>query len=189
MKEREIKEITIDELTSQTKKLFKEVISDESQYIISDDEGNQAILMEYEGFMELLLSMREMMQSIMEDDPYEHDFDITPLINKLTEEDNEFLLDLIHFNYVNEEVANAYIDGAISEEELITVIFNDAEEDISLDHDFIAAIENLDDDLFELIIENETEPELIQNYFDVEYTREEFIKIIESGPDSNPFKH
>lgn len=185
MENKNPKEISLKELSKNLKSIFDKVTENKDQFIVEDDNGKKAIMIDFEEFMEFLFSVEHLFEDMHDyEELYDHDYNITPLLDKIyQQEEPEFLIHLVLHNYVDEELAHKFIDDLIDEEEFVTEIYEDPmfdQETIEDDFDpFLADfLNNLDDDLFELIIEKEATPDLIYKLAHGSITPNEFIEFL-----------
>ena len=184
------KEITLKQFTKKIDSIFKDTTDNKSQYIIEGPDDKRAIMIDFDEFTEFMFAVEDMMTA---QDYFDHDFAIEPLVNKLLEDeehDNQFLIDLILHSHIEEETANAFLNDAISEEEFLITILNDPlndeydDEDEDLDHglDPIVArfIDEMDDDLFDILINATAPQELVKKLAYNEISTEEFVTALKT---------
>lgn len=168
MKNKYPKDISLQELSKSLKSIFDEVTENKSQYIIENEDGKRAIMLDFDDFSEFMFAVEDIFEDVYDmQAPYNHQYDISPLIERISQlEDNDQLLHLVIHNYVDEELAKMFMQNQIDEEEFIEAIIENPmfdQESIEDEFDpFLADfLDNLDDDLFELIIDKDPSPDLL----------------------------
>lgn len=179
MDEKELNTISKKKFLDKAKETLEDVVDNKEQYVIEDENGKRALLLDFDEFMEMISTMEQLVDHIEDFDEFEifdHEFDIDPVMELLSDTpQGEAAQEFILFNELDEELANAFVSNKISEEEFIVELFKS--EFVPTD-DFFEQFLTLDEELQELILEKTPHPDLIIDYFNGDISRELLIDIL-----------
>lgn len=173
MDEKELNTISKKKFIDKAKETLEDVVNNKEQYVIEDENGKRALLLDFEEFMEMISTMEQLVDHMEGFEIFDHQFDIDPVIELLSETpEGETAHEFILFNELDEELANDFVSKKITEEQFIEALF---ESEFPAVEDFFDQFLTLDEELQELILEKTPHPDMLIDYFNEDITREELI--------------